>query len=106
MEGLARGHCVPVTANGKDQVVRFTSGVDPGSVNQDHRGGLFVRFYLKNAKLYSYSFENPDPEGDTARYWANQRWVQWIKNKSNNWGRASNEPATGLGPYRDPEPAL
>ena len=86
--------------------MRWKNGKHPWDFASEQKGGILTRFYLKNAKLYSYSFENPDPGGDTARYWANQRWVQWIKNKSNNWGRASNEPVTGLGPYRDPEPAL
>ena len=32
-------------------------------LRSDYLGGVLMRFYLRNAKLYSYSFTLPDPTG-------------------------------------------
>ena len=57
-----------------------------------------MKFYLKNAKLYSYTFTLPDADGQLERDRVNARWCEHIKHRSGNWGRNSNEPATGRAP--------
>jgi len=96
VEGLTRADCIPVTGNGKDQQIKWKSGVCPRDLLDQHRGGLCLKFYLKNAKLYSYTIVEPDPDGAIARYWANARWNEVIMHRSGNWDRTSNEPAGGL----------
>jgi len=96
VQGLTRKECIPVTGNEKDQQMTWKSGISPASLTRDHRGGLSIKFYLKNAKLYSYTIAEPDPTGRIARYWANARWNEAIMHRSDNWGSASNEPAGGL----------
>ena len=63
---------------------------------QDHLGGLCIKIYLKNAKLYSYSLVQPDPDGEIANRWANARWLEAIKHRSDNWDRLSTEPGGGV----------
>ena len=60
---FTRRDCVPITANGKDQQVKWKSGRSPLEFGEDYRGGVLAKFYLKNAKLYSYTFTLPDPDG-------------------------------------------
>ena len=96
VEGLTRAECVPVTPSGKDQVLEWTSDVLASELQQEHLGGLCIKFYLKNAKLYSYSFMQPDPDGEIATDWANARWLETIKHRSDNWDRLSTEPAAGV----------
>lgn len=62
------------------------------------RGGVLARIYLKNAKLYSCTFTQPDPDGTVRRYWANARWNENIFHRSDQWGRDSNMPAGGVPP--------
>ena len=100
----SRKDCVPVTANGKNQQIKWKNGPYPWeAIGKDHLGGLLIKFYLKNAKLYSYTFTLPDPNGQLERDRLNARWCENIKHRSDNWDRNSNEPATGLLPYKEPE---
>jgi hypothetical protein len=110
--GFNRADCIPVTANGKDQELRW-KGMEGWNtekylelITKTHLGGLMARFYLRNAKLYSFTVVEPDAEGDLARYWANERWCEHIKHRSGNWDGKSNEPAGGIQPYHEPEADL
>ena len=101
----SRGDCVAITANGKNQPLKWKHGKSPWeTIAKDHLGGLLVKFYLKNAKLYSYTFTLPDPNGQLEQDRVNARWCESIKHRSNNWGQNSNEPAIGVPPYSEPEP--
>jgi len=102
--GYSRKECIPITANGKDQEVKWKCGRHPWDFAEDYRGGVLVKFYLKNAKLYSYTFTLPDPDGQLERDKANARWLELIKHRSDNWDRPSNEPAIGLPPHSGPGP--
>jgi len=104
VEGFARKDCIPITSDGKDQTVKWKSGSCTRDLAKEHRGGLCARFYLKNAKLYSFGFAEPDPDGTLRRYQANMRWFEIIKHKSDNWDRLSTEPAIGLPPHSGPGP--
>ena len=103
VEGYSRSDCIPASANGKGQQIKWKNGKSPWlSIAKDHLGGLLVKFYLKNAKLYSYTFTLPDAEGKLERDRLNARWCENIKHCNGNWGRNSNEPAIGLPPYTEP----
>jgi len=104
MSGFSRAECIPITANGKKQEVKWKNGRHPWDFAKDHRGGVLARFYLKNAKLYSYTFTLPDPDGKLAVDKANTRWCGIIKHKSDSWDRLSTEPAIGLPPHSGPGP--
>lgn len=102
--GYSRSDCIAVTANGKSQQIKWKNGKSAWeTIAKDHLGGLMMKFYLKNAKLYSYTFTLPDPDGQLERDRLNARWCEHIKHRSGNWGRNSNEPAIGLPPYKGPE---
>ena len=104
VQGYSRSDCIPVNGNGKDQQIKWKNGKSAfKEINKDHIGGLLVKFYLKNAKLYSYTFTLPDPNGQLERDRVNARWCAHIKHRNGNWGRNSNEPAIGLAPYKGPE---
>ena len=96
--GCTRADCIPITGNGKNQELRWRDVPHPWALHRDHLGGVLVRFHLRNAKLYSYTFTLPDPTGQLERDRLNTRWCEHIKHRSDNWGRASNEPADGLPP--------
>ena len=97
VEGFMRKDCIGISGNGKDQEIKWKTSVDPRSLCFDkYRPGLCIRFYLKNAKLYSYSLMEPDPEGTIKAYWDNARWNETIMHRSDNWDGKSNEPAKGL----------
>ena len=96
VEGFMRKDCIGISGNGKDQEIKWKTSVDPRSLCFKYRGGLCLKFYLKNAKLYSYSLMEPDPEGTIKAYWDNARWNEEIMHRSDNWGGKSNEPAKGL----------
>jgi hypothetical protein len=103
--GYSRTDCIAVTTNGKDQPLKWKNGQSPWlSIGKDHLGGVLVKFYLTNAKLYSYTFTLPDPDGQLERDRLNARWCDHIKHRSSNWNQNSNEPAGGLPPYCEPEP--
>ena len=95
VEGFTRADCAGISGNGKDQEIRWKGG-NPRDLLERYRGGLCLKFYLKNAKLYSYSLMEPDPDGSIQRYWANARWNEAILHRSGNWDRNSNEPASGV----------
>ncbi|MAE65034.1 MAG: hypothetical protein CMJ18_12255 [Phycisphaeraceae bacterium] len=96
VEGFTRADCMGISGNGKDQEIRWKTGTELRGLNEKHRGGLCLKLYLENAKLYSYSLMEPDPEGTIKAFWDNARWNEVIMHRSDNWGRNSNEPARGL----------
>ena len=96
IEGFTRADCAGISANGKGQEIKWKSSIDPQSLGKAHCGGLCLKFYLKNAKIYSYSFVEPDPDGQIERYWDSARWNEAITHRSGNWNRAGNAPAEGL----------
>lgn len=98
LPGLSRADCLPISANGKHQQVKWKGDIAPDSVEGDYRGGVMARIYLKNAKLYSCTLALPDPDGKVRRHWANYNWSKNIFHRSDQWGPASNLPATGLPP--------
>jgi len=104
VDGFSRSECIPVTTSGKAQEIRWRSGKNGWELNEKYLGGVFIRLFIKNAKLYSLIWEQPDPDGGAARYWANHRWTEVIKHRSGQWGSASNHAATGVAPYQLPEP--
>jgi hypothetical protein len=96
VEGFTRADCIGVSGNGKDQEIRWKSSTNPRDLLDTHRGGLSLKFFLRNAKLYSYSLMEPDPDGSITRYWNNARWCQEILHRSGNWDRNTNQPAGGV----------
>ena len=103
VKDYSRADCIAITANGKKQQIKWKNGKSAyKEINKDHLGGLLIKFYLKNAKLYSYTFTLPDADGQLERDRLNARWCEHIKHRSGNWDRNSNEPAIGLPPYKEP----
>jgi hypothetical protein len=96
--GFTRADCIGISGNGKDQEIQWKTRTNPRDLVEKYRGGLCLKFYLRNAKLYSYSLMGPDPDGTIQRYWDNARWNESIMHRSDNWGRSSNEPAGGMPP--------
>ncbi|MDP7637315.1 MAG: hypothetical protein QF577_07190, partial [Phycisphaerae bacterium] len=96
VEGFTRADCIGISGSGKDQEIKWKGDTNPRDLNEKYRSGLCLKFYLKNAKLYSYSLMEPDPDGAIKRYWDSARWNEAILHRSDNWGRASNAPAGGL----------
>ena len=96
IEGFTRADCIGISASGKDQEIKWKGDTNPRDLNEKYRGGLSLKFYLKNAKLYSYSLMEPDPDGTIKRYWDSARWNEAILHRSDNWSGTSNEPAGGL----------
>jgi hypothetical protein len=101
MPGYSRSECIPMTKSGKSVEIKWKNGRHPWDFASEQRGGILPKFYLNNAKLYSYSFTLPDPDGQLERDKLNARWCEHIKHRSDNWGRNSNEPPTGVPPYAD-----
>ena len=95
VQGFTRADCTGISANGKDQEIRWSGG-NPRDLNETHKGGLCLKLYVRNAKLYSYSLMEPDPDGSIGRYWSNARWNEAIMHRSGNWDRRSHEPAGGV----------
>ena len=104
MPGYSRADCIGVTGNGKKQQIKWKNGRPPWDFADEQRGGVLVKFYLRNTKLYSYTFTLPDPEGNLEIDRLNARWCEVIKHRSDNWGDRSNEPAIGLPTYTGPSP--
>ncbi|MBI3922840.1 MAG: hypothetical protein HY318_15575 [Armatimonadetes bacterium] len=99
MPGYSRQECIPVTRGGKSMEIKWKNGRHPWDFADEQKGGILPRFHLRNAKLYSYSFTLPDPDGQLERNRLNSRWLECIKHRSDNWDRNSNEPAIGLPPF-------
>ena len=95
---FTRSDCVPITSNGKDQQVRWKSGRSPLQLRDDYRAGVLAKFHVKNAKLYSYTFILPDPDGRLERDRRNARWSELITHRSDVPGRASTEAPDGPPP--------
>ena len=74
VEGFTRADCLGISANGKDQEIKWRNGVDPASLGDAHLGGLCLKFYLKNAKIYSHSYLEPDPACEIASFWDSARY--------------------------------
>lgn len=104
IKGLTRAECIPVTGNGKNQEIKWKNATASWDMNEAYKGGVCWKIYLQNAKLYSYTIPEPDPIGNISRRWANARWREIIKHRSDNWGRMSTEPAIGLPPPSGPGP--
>jgi len=104
-EGFSREECIPVSESGKAQEIRWRAGKDGWPLNAKYLGGIFMRIFVKKAKLFSLIWEQPDPDGGAARYWANNRWSQIIKHTSDQWGSKTNAPTPGLPPYQMRGPA-
>jgi hypothetical protein len=58
IKGFTRAECIGISNNGKDQEIKWKTIIHPHTLNEKHRGGLCLKFYVKNAKLYSYSLMN------------------------------------------------
>ena len=98
LPGLGRADSIPISADGKDQEVRWTGDLRPDQVEGDYRGGFMARIHLRRAKLYSCTLAHPDPDGTVRRYWANYQWNRNIFHRNDQWGRDSNLPAGGVPP--------
>ncbi|PYV13964.1 MAG: hypothetical protein DMG07_13085 [Acidobacteria bacterium] len=99
---FGRSECLPITSSGRNQKIQWRSGRQPWDLRSNHRGGISARFYLRHARLYSYTMTLPDPDGKLARDKANARWLEAIKHRSDNWSGKSNDPAPGLPPRPAP----
>lgn len=98
LPGLSRADCIPITADGKNQEVKWKGDLHPDQVEGDYRGGVMARIYVKNAKLYSCTLAQPDPDGTIRRYWANYQWNINIFHQRDQWDRDNNRPAGGVPP--------
>jgi len=96
--GLSRADCIPITANGKFQQVKWKGDLAPNEAEGDYRGGIMARIYMKNAKLYSCTFAMPDRYGNLRRHCANYNWNMNLFHRSDQWGQDNNLPAGGLPP--------
>ncbi len=98
IEGFRRSDSIPIRSNGKDQRVRWKGDRSPFQLREAHRGGISARFYLRQAKLYSYTMTLPDPDGQLSRQKRDARWLETIKHRSDNWRGMSTDPAAGPPP--------
>ncbi|MAE64439.1 MAG: hypothetical protein CMJ18_09230 [Phycisphaeraceae bacterium] len=98
LPGLGRSDAIAITADGKGQEVRWKGDVHPDEVEGDYRGGVMARFHMKNAKLYSCTLSNPDPDGGLRRYWGNLDWNRNLFHRRDQWDGASHMLAPGLPP--------
>ena len=96
VEGFTRADCIGVSGDGKDQAITWHGPDNPRTLNETHRGGLCLKIYVENAKLYSCTLIEPDPDGSIRRYWDNARWNETIMHRSGNWDRDSHLPADGV----------
>lgn len=94
--GFARADCLGIHADGKDQAIRWRGDPNPRDLLHTHRGGLCLKIYVRDAKLYSVSLMEPDPDGAIRRYWENARWNETIMHRRGNWGRDSHLAAGGI----------
>ena len=97
--GFTREESIPLREDETRQQLRWKSGRSPYDLSVEHFGGICLKLYLKQAKLYSYTFTLPDPDGSLSRNKANARWLDLIRHRSDQWGVRSTEPATGLSPH-------
>lgn len=54
VEGLSRANCVPVREDGTSREVRWS---DDRNLASAPKTGLCLKFYLKNASLYSFTIK-------------------------------------------------
>ncbi len=95
VDGFTRADCTGISGDGPDQEIRWSGG-DPRRLNESHRGGLCLKVYVRNAKLYSYSLMESDPDGAIRHYWDNARWNESILHRRDDWSGRSHEPADGV----------
>ena len=96
LPGLSRADSIAITTNGKNQQVRWKGDPHPDEVEIEIRGGFMIRFYMKNAKLYSCTLGLPDPDGQVRRYWSNLEWNKNLFHRSDQWDQGNNLPPKGL----------
>jgi len=96
LPGLSRAECVPITANGKGQTIRWKGDPHPDEIEGEYRGGVMARIYMKNAKLYSCTLSYPDPSGALRRYWGNFEWNRNLFHRRDQWDGRSHLPAEGI----------
>ena len=96
--GFSREESVPIEANGPDQELTWKGNTTLYDSRKEYLGGVCLKLYLRQAKLYSYTFTRPDPDGNLRRSKENARWLDVIKHRSDQWGRQATEPASGVAP--------
>ncbi len=98
--GFSRDECVPIESNGPDQELTWKGDRTLYDSRKEYLGGVCLKLYLKEAKLYSYTFTRPDPDGNLRRRKENTRWLDAITHRSDQWGRQATEPASGVPPRK------
>ena len=96
LPGFSRADAIAITGNGKGQAVRWKGDLHPDEIEGDYRGGVMARIYMKNAKLYSCTLSNHDPDGALRRYWNNFDWNRNLFHRRDQWGEKSHLPAAGV----------
>ncbi len=99
IQGFTRADAIPLKVDGFQQKLSWKDCRSPYDLSVEQYGGVCLKLYLTRAKLYSYTFTLPDPDGELARKKANARWLDVIKHRSDQWGVHSTEPATGVSPF-------
>ena len=64
IEDFTRADSVPLTSNGTAQKLTWKSGRSSYDLSVEQYGGVCLKLYLTRAKLYSYTYTLPDPDGD------------------------------------------
>ena len=64
--------------DGVEQKLSWKGGRFPYDLSVEQYGGVCLKLYHTRAKLYSYTFTLPDPDGELARNKANARWLDVI----------------------------
>ena len=101
--GFTRADSVALKKNGLNQLLTWKSGRTPYDLSVEQFGGVCLKLYVTQAKVYSYTYTLPDPVGLLARRKANQRWLSLIRHQSDQWGVQSTEPAAGVQPHPRPQ---
>ena len=97
--GFTRAEAVPIRADGAGHELTWKSGRSPYDLSVEEFGGVCLKLYVTRAKVYSWTYTLPDPDGALARQKANRRWLRVIRHQSDQWGLKSTEPATGVPPH-------
>ena len=64
IEDFTRADSVPLTSDGTAQKLTWKSGRSPYELSVEQYGGVCLKLYLTRAKLYSYTYTLPDPDGE------------------------------------------
>ncbi len=97
--GFTRVEAVPIRADGAGHELTWKSGRSPYDLSVEEFGGVCLKLYVTRAKVYSWTYTLPDPDGALVRQKANRRWLRVIRHQSDQWGLKSTEPATGVPPH-------